>query len=107
MLRDDVVEAVGEGQFHIYAVSTIAEGIELLTGMPAGEPDAEGNYPEGTLYARVQQKLEQYAQYMQEDGKDDEEEEEPFPPEGPEEEEASAPLDEDGDIPEEPEDETE
>jgi lon-related putative ATP-dependent protease len=66
MLRDDVVEAVGEGQFHIYAVSTIAEGIEILTGMPAGEPDEEGNYPEGTLYALVQARLDEYAERMQE-----------------------------------------
>jgi lon-related putative ATP-dependent protease len=66
MLRDDVIEAVADGQFHIYAVSTIAQGIELLTGMPAGEPDEEGNYPEGTLYARVQAKLDEYAERMQE-----------------------------------------
>jgi len=105
MVREDIVEAVAQDKFHIYAVSTIEEGIELLTGMPAGVPDEEGNYPEGSLYARVQQKLEQYAQYMQEEGKEDEEEEEPFPPEGPEEDEEPNPQDEDGDDPEE--DETE
>ncbi len=64
MLRPDVVEAVERGEFHVYAVSTIEEGIELLTGMPAGEEDAEGNYPEGTLYALVKKKLNLYAERM-------------------------------------------
>jgi lon-related putative ATP-dependent protease len=45
MLRSDVVQAVAEGQFHVYPVQTVDEGIELLTGVPAGEPDAEGKYP--------------------------------------------------------------
>ncbi len=62
MLRPDVVEAVRDGQFHVYAVSTIEEGIELLTGMPAGEEDGEGNYPEDTVYARVREKLETYSE---------------------------------------------
>jgi len=62
MLRPDVVEAVRAGRFHIYAVSTIEQGIELLTGLPAGEEDAEGNYPEGTLYAAVRAKLDAYAE---------------------------------------------
>jgi predicted ATP-dependent protease len=53
MLRDEVVEAIAAQRFHVYAVSTIDEGIEVLTGMPAGEPDREGHYPEGTINARV------------------------------------------------------
>lgn len=73
MLREDVVQAVAEGKFHIYAVSTIEEGIELLTGVPAGEPDAEGNYPEGTVYARVQAKLQRYAEAEKEEKKKEEE----------------------------------
>jgi len=64
MLRPDVVEAVERGEFHVYAVTTIEEGIELLTGMPAGVEDAEGNYPEGTLYALVKSKLDLYAERM-------------------------------------------
>ena len=64
MLRSDVVEAVEQDQFHIYAVSTIEEGIEILTGMPAGQEDEEGNYPEGTLYALVKEKLDTYAERM-------------------------------------------
>jgi lon-related putative ATP-dependent protease len=61
MLSDEVIEAVREGTFHVYAVTDVAEGIELLTGLPAGEPDEEGSYPEGTLFARVQAKLTAYA----------------------------------------------
>jgi predicted ATP-dependent protease len=53
MLRADVVEAAAAEQFHIYAVSTIDEGITLLTGIPAGEPDEDGEYPEDTINGRV------------------------------------------------------
>ena len=57
MLNPELVSAVGQGQFHIWAVKTIEEGIEILTGMPGGRPDADGRYPAGTLYHRVQQNL--------------------------------------------------
>ena len=56
-----MVEAVREGRFHIYAVSNIDEGIEVLTGVPAGEVDAEGGYPEGTVHYLVEQRLEELA----------------------------------------------
>jgi predicted ATP-dependent protease len=49
MLREDLVKAVQEGEFHIYAVSTIDEGIEVLTGLPAGERKADGSYPEASV----------------------------------------------------------
>jgi lon-related putative ATP-dependent protease len=65
MLRDDVRKAVDEGQFRIMAVSTIAEGIEILTGTQAGEQDEDGNYPEGTVYAAVQARLDRYAELME------------------------------------------
>ena len=45
MLRSDVVEAIKEGKFHIYAVRTIDEGLEILTGVPAGERGPEENSP--------------------------------------------------------------
>ena len=61
MLREDVVEAVKEGKFHIYPATTIDEGIEVLTGVPAGEVDEEGNYPEGTINYLVQKKLDEMA----------------------------------------------
>lgn len=62
MLRQEVVDAAAAGQFHIYPVTTTDEGIELLTGMPAGEPDAEGNYPEGTVNFLVAQRLQEFAE---------------------------------------------
>jgi predicted ATP-dependent protease len=57
MLRDEVVEAAQDGKFHIYAVSTIDEGIALLTGKEAGEKMEDGFYPEGTVNWAVQQKI--------------------------------------------------
>ena len=62
MLRQDVVDAVSGGQFHIYPVAHIDQGIELLTGVPAGERDKEGKYAEGTINARVEQRLAELAQ---------------------------------------------
>ncbi len=76
MLHDDVIEAVAQGKFHVYAVSTIEEGIELLTGVPAGEPDEQGDYPEGTLYQKIQAKLDYYAERSREEGKAKEQERE-------------------------------
>lgn len=61
MVRQDVVAAAAAGQFHIYPITTVEEGIELLTGLPAGEPDEEGNYPEGTVNARVAKRLQAFA----------------------------------------------
>jgi hypothetical protein len=61
MLRADVVEAVRAGQFHVWAVATIAEGIELLTGMPAGERHFDGRFGEGTLNDRVDRRLHAFA----------------------------------------------
>ncbi len=62
MLRQDVIDAVETDDFHIYAVETIDEGIEILTGVPAGEADEEGNYPEGTVNYRVKQRLAELAE---------------------------------------------
>jgi len=57
MLRQEIVEAARAGQFHIYGVSNIDEGIELLTGIPGGRPDNDGRYLEGTINARVSKAL--------------------------------------------------
>jgi predicted ATP-dependent protease len=57
MLRKDVVEAVRAGQFHIYPVETIDQGIEILTGLPAGERKESGDFPEGSLNQRVETRL--------------------------------------------------
>ncbi|EOC99546.1 Lon protease family protein [Caldisalinibacter kiritimatiensis] len=61
MLNDEVIEAVKEGKFSIYVVKTIDEGIEILTGMPAGIKDRYGNYPKGTINNLVQKKLNSFA----------------------------------------------
>jgi lon-related putative ATP-dependent protease len=66
MLRPEVVKAVKDGKFHIYAVSTIDEGIELLTGVPAGVPDANGDYPPGTVSGKVMKRLAELIQLYQE-----------------------------------------
>ena len=60
-LADEVVEAVKSGSFHIYAVSTIEEGIEVLTGVPAGKRDKLGNFPAGTINYLAYEKLKKYA----------------------------------------------
>ncbi len=57
MLRQDVVEAAASGQFQIYPVETIDQGIEILTGLPAGEPDEAGHFPEGSINQRVELRL--------------------------------------------------
>ncbi len=57
MLRRDVTEACAAGKFHVYPVTTIDEGIELLTGMPAGERDDQGLFPDGTVNQRVEVRL--------------------------------------------------
>lgn len=76
-LRDDVVQAVRDGQFHIYQVRTIDEGMELLTGIPAGEK-VNGKYPEGTINYRVSQRLQElariYQEFSQAAGEEEEEE---------------------------------
>ena len=61
MLRQDVVEAVEGGKFHIFPVETVDQGIELLTGLKAGALSKSGSYPEGSLNRRVADRLEQFA----------------------------------------------
>ncbi|WP_372716880.1 Lon protease family protein [Immundisolibacter sp.] len=61
MLRAEVRDAVATGQFHVYAVRTVDEGIELLTGLPAGVADTEGIYPEGSINGLVSDRLAEYA----------------------------------------------
>ena len=64
-LSDEVIEAVKNGDFHIYAISTIEEGIELLTGVPAGKKDASGHFPAGSINYLAYEKLKKYAQVSQ------------------------------------------
>ncbi len=77
MLHEDVVTAVAEGQFHIWPVGNIDEGIEILTDVAAGVADEQGNFPEGTVHHAVQQRLLQLARDLKSfgDSGDNEEEE--------------------------------
>ncbi|MFC1822566.1 Lon protease family protein [Thermodesulfobacteriota bacterium] len=75
MLRNDVLEAVKKGKFHIYAVKTIDEGIEVLTGKKSGERKADGTYPTGTINSLVDKKLSELAEGLKNFGDDDKKEE--------------------------------
>jgi predicted ATP-dependent protease len=66
MLRRDVVDAVAAGEFHVHAIATVDEGITLLTGVPAGDPGADGRYPEGSFNARVHARLRELAEQRRE-----------------------------------------
>jgi predicted ATP-dependent protease len=62
MLREDVVEAVKNGQFAIYPVGTIDEGVEILTGVKAGERGGDGRFPAGTINRLAEDKLRSFAE---------------------------------------------
>ena len=62
MLRHDVVDAVQAGKFKIFAVETIDQGIEILTGVPAGERDSSGKFPGGSVNERVEARLIEFAE---------------------------------------------
>lgn len=70
MLREDVINAVNEGKFHIYAIDNVDDGIEILTGIKAGKPNAKGEFPKGTINGQVKQSLDRlyelYAKYAKE-----------------------------------------
>lgn len=60
MLDSEVIAAVAAGTFHVWSASTIEQGIELLTGVPAGAPNAEGEFPVDSVFAKVAERLERY-----------------------------------------------
>ncbi len=62
MLRPEVVKAAADGQFRIYSVNTIDEGISILTGVPAGEKQEDGAYPDGTVNGLVMDRLSDLAE---------------------------------------------
>ncbi len=76
MLIDEVIDAVKEGKFHIYSARTIDEGIQVLTGIPAGERREDGTYPEGTINYLVSNRLGRMAErlkdYLSEEKKEEE-----------------------------------
>jgi lon-related putative ATP-dependent protease len=69
MLRDDVVNAVRDGRFAVYAVENIDQAIELLTGLPAGAPDARGVMAEDAINARVYARLHEFSLIRREYGR--------------------------------------
>ena len=60
-LSDEIIDAVKKGRFHIYAIKTIDEGIEILTGVPAGKKDKNGKFPLGTINYLAQEKLRKFS----------------------------------------------
>jgi predicted ATP-dependent protease len=69
MLREDVVEAIADGKFHIHPVDTIDQGIEILTGSPGGDRQPDGSYAEGTVNYLVDRRLRTMAEQMRNFGK--------------------------------------
>lgn len=65
-LKPEVIDAVKEGKFHIWAVEHVDQGIEILTGIAAGQPDEDGNYPEGTINYLANEKLDKLSEGMKE-----------------------------------------
>ncbi|TVR30454.1 MAG: ATP-dependent protease [Balneolaceae bacterium] len=65
MLKDEVIQAVNEGKFHIYAIQSVDQGMELLTGLEMGERDEKGNYPKGSVNSMVEDKLGSFADIQQ------------------------------------------
>lgn len=66
MLRDDVIAAVREGRFHVHPVETVDQGIELLTGRPAGSEGEDGTFPEDSVNGKVRRRLEELARKRRE-----------------------------------------
>jgi len=66
VLREDVADAIKEGKFNLYAVETVAQGIEVLTGVPAGERDPSGRFPAGSVFGRVERRVIEIAERLRE-----------------------------------------
>jgi len=64
MLREDILDAVAAGKFHLWPVARIEQGIEILTGMPAGNRNGSGKFEERTVFARVDERLGEMARTM-------------------------------------------
>ncbi len=66
VLREDVARAIGDGRFHLYAVETVTQGIEVLTGVPAGERDSSGRFPASSVFGRVERRIIEIAERLRE-----------------------------------------
>jgi predicted ATP-dependent protease len=75
MLKDEVRQAVAGGMFHIYPVSTVDQGLEILTGVEAGELQEDGSYPEDSIHGRVIARFREIADNLKGEDEDKDEEE--------------------------------
>jgi lon-related putative ATP-dependent protease len=91
MLKKEVVQAVNDGKFHVYAVGTVDETVALLTGMPAGERRDDGTWPEGTVNFLVDKRLREIARKLKAEEKGEKEKEKEKKEENNEAPEKSAP----------------
>jgi predicted ATP-dependent protease len=66
MLREDLLEAVAAKKFHIWPVARVEQGIELLTGVPAGDRNGDGTFAAGTAFALLDMRLSEMAQTLKE-----------------------------------------
>ena len=66
VLRDDVVRAFEAGTFHLYAIDNVAQGIEILTGLPAGDRDHSGRFPARSVFGRVERRIIEIAERLRE-----------------------------------------
>jgi predicted ATP-dependent protease len=66
VLRDDVAEAVARGEFHLFAVETAAQGVEILTGLSAGDRDESGRFPASSVFGRVERRIIEIAEKLRE-----------------------------------------
>ncbi|HEX3772447.1 MAG TPA: AAA family ATPase [Polyangiaceae bacterium] len=66
VLRDDVADAIAAGEFNIYAVELASQGIEILTGLPAGQRDAAGRFPASSVFGRVERRIIEMAEKLRE-----------------------------------------
>jgi predicted ATP-dependent protease len=76
MLKKEVVRAVKDGRFQIYAITTVDEAVTILAGMPAGERQADGSFPEGTFNFLVDKRLKEMAKKLKADEKGEKDKEE-------------------------------
>jgi predicted ATP-dependent protease len=66
MLREDILDSVASGNFHIWPISRVEQGIELLTGTEAGTRNGDGRFASGTVFACVDQRLSEMARIQKE-----------------------------------------
>jgi predicted ATP-dependent protease len=71
MLAREVIDSVRDGRFHVWSARDVDQGIELLTGIPSGQRGEDGRFPEGTLHARVEERLDRWARMTEVESKED------------------------------------